>query len=83
MSYSGRNALAAPISMQDLLAFAEEHIAKVNRIIAKQCAVLCESQPDGHDVGMAENLLAEYEELLAMNIADRNRILAELADVKT
>lgn len=39
MSYSERNALAEPISMQDHLAFAEEHIATGNKIVAKQRAL--------------------------------------------
>jgi hypothetical protein len=35
---------------------------------------------DGHDTVLIRKLLAEFEKLLALHIADRDRLIGQLAD---
>ena len=68
--------------LMDHLELAEERIALGKWVIAKRRALRPELERDGHCAEMAEKLLVQFEELQAMNIADRNRIRAELAELK-
>jgi hypothetical protein len=68
--------------LEEHLLLAEEHIATGKRNIAKQRSIIHELERDGHDTAMAKMLLAQFEELEALHMADRNRIMAELAEKK-
>ena len=60
------------------LAEAERHVVQGERNIARQRNVLATLERDGHDAGQARKLLATFEELQAMHIADRDRLREEL-----
>lgn len=73
--------MTGSISMlQDHLSLAEKHVAIGEKNIAKQRALLDELARDGHDIAMAQQLLAQFEDLQALHVADRDRIRAELAE---
>jgi hypothetical protein len=60
------------------LAQAEAHIALGDRNIVHQRELVAELERDGHDTAEAKRLLASFEELQAMHIAERARIQCEL-----
>ncbi len=64
------------------LAKAERHVEIGERDLAKQRALIDELRRDGHDTRAAEKLLATFEEVQKLHVADRERIRAELARAK-
>jgi hypothetical protein len=60
------------------LAIAEEHIASVERSLARQRSVVQELESGGHDSESARRLLQIFEKLQAGHIADRDRLKREL-----
>jgi hypothetical protein len=62
----------------DHLQQAERHVAEGERHLARQKEIVAELPGDGHDARAARALLAQFEDLLALHIADRDRIRAEL-----
>lgn len=45
----------------------------------RQREIVAELERDGHDVSEARKLLVQFEELQAMHVADRDRLIDELA----
>jgi hypothetical protein len=68
--------------LMENLALADEHIALGAKHVARQREIIAELERDGHDTTKACALLAEFEELQAMHIADRDRLLGELHERK-
>jgi hypothetical protein len=70
------------ISDRDLLkislAHAECHVANVEHDVARQRMVVAGMELCGHDATRATHLLRQFEEVLAMHIADRDRLRKEL-----
>jgi arginine repressor len=66
-------------TLEQHLAQAREHIAIGEKNIARQTEIVADLERDGHDVTAARQLLAQFEELQALHIADRNRLEKELA----
>ncbi|HSC19371.1 MAG TPA: hypothetical protein VLC74_10685 [Rhizomicrobium sp.] len=64
----------------DHLRLAETHVAEGEHHVARQRELVAELDRDGHDTSQGRRLLLEFEELQAMHIADRNRLLRELAE---
>lgn len=64
----------------DHLIKAERHIAKGDRILAQQRALIHELERDGHDSSAARALLHSMEELQALHFADRDRVRGEIED---
>lgn len=64
----------------DYLAQAERHVAEGREHVARQRALIEELREGGHDLREAARLLANFEELLRMHLADRDRIAAEIED---
>jgi hypothetical protein len=64
--------------IEEHLAQAQRHIAQGNRHVAQQREIVDKLERDGHDASRAWSLLAQFEELLAMHIADRDRLRKEL-----
>ena len=64
--------------LEKRLAQAEIHVSAGERLLRQQRAAIEERRRDGHDVALAEELLAEMEESLSLQIADRNRLRQEL-----
>lgn len=62
------------------LAQAEEHVATGYRNIARQRGLIAELERDGHDTAKARALLSQFEELHALQLDDRDRILRELGE---
>jgi hypothetical protein len=62
------------------LAQADRHIAKGEENIARQRETLSELERDGHvdAARRARDLLAQFEDTLAMYVADRDRIRKQL-----
>lgn len=61
------------------LAKAKEHIELGEQHVRRQRELVSELERDGHDATNARELLAQFEHLLAMHRADRDRLLRELA----
>ena len=60
------------------LAQAEGHIALGERHIVRQRKLVAELEQKGCDTAEAKRLLASFEELQAMHIADRDRLRRQL-----
>ena len=61
------------------LAQAEGRVAQGYRHLARQREIVRELQHAGHDAQQARLWLTQFEELHAIYVADRNRLLRELA----
>lgn len=66
--------------IMDHLAKAERHIAQGRKHIAQQIEIIISLENLGHNTGMAKSLLANFEAIQQMHIADRDRLKKELAD---
>lgn len=64
------------------LAMAQEHIAMHERDIARQRELVKKLEPYGPVSEQAKALLAQFEALHAMHIADRDRLKQELSEVE-
>jgi hemerythrin len=62
-----------------LLQQAERHVLQADQHVRRQREIVRELERDGHDARMARKLLAEFEKLQAVHIADRDRIASELS----
>ena len=63
------------------LAEAEEHIATGEKNIARQRDLIAQLERDGHDTASARNFLGEFEQLQALHIAERERLLREPSEL--
>ena len=63
---------------RDHLAQAEQHISLGREHIAKQKSIIAELERDGHDVALANRLLATLLETQAAHEEHRRTILGEL-----
>jgi hypothetical protein len=68
--------------LEQHLAEAERHVAESETRLGHQRASIEERQRDGHDVGLAETLLAEMEQTYRMQLADRERLRHELSELR-
>src|SRR5262249_52550475 len=59
-------------------ALAEARVAQGERTVAHQRRIVAELDGEGHDSRMARELLTQFQELLALHVADRDRLLKEL-----
>lgn len=64
------------------LAMAQKHIAMDERNIARQRELVKKFEPYGPVSKQAKALLAQFEALHAMHIADRDRLKQELSEVE-
>jgi arginine repressor len=64
--------------IQRHLAQAEDHIILGERHIVRQRELVAELEQKGHDTTEAKRLLAEFEELQVMHLADCDRLRREL-----
>lgn len=60
--------------LRDHLVMADRHVATGNRVVTRQRQL----ETDGHDTREALALLARFEDLLALHVADRDRMIDEL-----
>jgi hypothetical protein len=67
--------------LQRHLALAEEHIATGEKNIARQRDLIAQLERDGHDTASARTFLREFEQLQALHIAERERLLSELSEL--
>jgi hypothetical protein len=63
------------------LAQGEENIATGDKNIARQRDVIAQLERDGHDTASARSFLREFEQLQAVLIAERERLLSELSEL--
>ena len=61
------------------LRLALQHVAVGERLIDKQLALLMTLEEHGHPTQVARKLLAQFEDVQAMHVADRDRLVDELA----
>src|SRR5689334_8188764 len=61
------------------LAQADDRVASGEKTIARQWAIVTELIRDAQDTSEARSMLSTFEQTLRLQIADRNRIRAELA----
>jgi hypothetical protein len=54
------------------LAEAEEHVVSGRRAIIRQRELILDLERDGHEAAEARRLLATFEEMLKLNMADRD-----------
>jgi hypothetical protein len=64
----------------DHLAMAERHVVQGRRHIAQQMQIVINLENGGHDTTVARSLLINFEDAQRMHIADRDRLVKELAD---
>jgi hypothetical protein len=64
--------------LADTLAAAERHLAEAGRQVANQRDLVAALERDGHDADQPTQLLEHFEEVLAMHLADRDRLRKEL-----
>jgi hemerythrin len=62
------------------LQLAERHVLQADEHVRRQREIVEELERDGHDTRMARKLLAQFEKLQAMHIADRDRLARELSE---
>jgi hypothetical protein len=60
------------------LSLAERHVSESTARVERQRELVKQVQQDGHDIDQALKLLSQFEELLAMQIQDRDRMRAWL-----
>ena len=65
--------------LENHLRKAKAHAALGKESIGRQKALIEELKRDGHDTALALELLATFEQLQAMNVADVERIEHEIA----
>jgi hypothetical protein len=56
-----------------------QHVAVGERLIDRQRAVLVTLEEHGRPTQVARKLLAQFEDVQAMHVADRDRLVHELA----
>lgn len=66
--------------LQEHLTRVEQRIAESARIIARERAIIAGLEGANIEVKSARELLAQFEQLLAMQIADRDRLRSELGN---
>jgi hypothetical protein len=66
------------VTLERHLAQVEEVIMKGERHLARQRGLVSELERHGLDSDQAQRLLLQFEELQALHIADRDRLLKEL-----
>jgi len=60
--------------LRDRLAAAERHVAEVERHLANQRELVAQLERDGRDTAHAKQLLEQFEEVLAIHVAERDRL---------
>lgn len=63
------------------LAQADRHVHRGDEIITEQKQRVAELERDGHDTKAARELLALFEEVQRVHLADRNRLRHELNEI--
>src|SRR5262245_3368529 len=66
--------------LQDHFTKAERHVIESEGHILRQKQLIAKLERSGHDATEAKRLLAEFQALLALHIADRDRLRAQLAN---
>jgi hypothetical protein len=65
--------------LMEHLAMAERHVTQGEEHVRRQRELVRHLATHGHDTGQAEELLVEFERMLVLHKADRDRVRAELA----
>lgn len=63
---------------QEHLDQAERHVVEAERCVARQHEIVEQLERDGHRTTAARGLLVAFERLLAMHLADRQRLRREM-----
>jgi hypothetical protein len=62
------------------LELANKHVADGQRRVEAQLNLVIRLERDGHDTGQAKRLLEQFEQILALQLQTRDRILQELGE---
>ncbi len=68
--------------IEQRLAIAERHVAEGQRHVLEQCERVARMERAGRNCSESRRLLAQFEELQSMPIADRERIRNELEEAR-
>ena len=60
---------------------AEEQVAIAAQNVARQRELVAELERDDHDASQANQMLAQFLDLQAMHIVDRDRLIKELSEL--
>ncbi len=64
-----------------LAELAGRHVAQGEQLIARQQEIVAELESGGQDASGAKQLLASFQGILQLHIADRDRLEKELGDI--
>lgn len=64
---------------EERLKQAERHVAEGAEHVRRQHEIVARLEKGGHDAGSAKELLGQFEEIQAMHVADRDRLIGELS----
>jgi hypothetical protein len=64
--------------LEDHLAATERQLAEAERNVAHQRELVAQRMRDGQDTTQTTRLLKQFEEVLAVHIAERNRLRRQL-----
>ena len=64
----------------DELALARRHVVLAEEYVVRQREIVAELERDGHDVSRSQQLLAQFEEVYQLHVADRDRLERELIE---
>jgi hypothetical protein len=67
-----------PQETKEHLAQAERHVALGAKYVARQREIIGELERDGQDAGQAWSLLALFEQVQAIHVVGRDRLLRDL-----
>jgi hypothetical protein len=59
---------------------ARNHVAESEAHVRRQRTIVADLERDGHDTALARELLAKFERMLVLHVADRDRLVEELSE---
>jgi len=69
-------------TIEQHLTLAEKHVAQSIAHVARQRELVAKLEREGHDTLLATDTLAQFEGLLDLHIADRDRLRRALSEIR-
>jgi hypothetical protein len=76
----GRSTMTNRQLWQEHLALAERPVTEAEHHVNRQRQVIADLERHGHDTESARYLLSQFEEMLAIQVADRDRLRGDLGE---
>jgi len=64
----------------ELLQRARNHVTRSEQHVRRQREIIADMERDGDDTELARELLAKFERMLMLHLADRDRLIEELSE---